>query len=147
VSELALLQNYLILGAILFGLGVVGFLSRRNLIVMFLSAELMLQGVSLSLVAWSRWHNDWGGQMMVIFIITVAACEAAIALAMILMLYYRSGTLDIAHWQQLREDNLAATIDQEIPEDAHPADKWPVLTPAGIEPKPNYDDLTHRPRV
>ena len=147
MSELALLQNYLILGAILFGLGVVGFLSRRNLIVMFLSAELMLQGVSLSFVAWSRWHNDWGGQMMVIFIITVAACEAAIALALILMLYFRSGTLDIAYWQNLREENLAATVDQEVPEDVLPPDAWPHLTPAGIEPTPDYDDRTHRPRV
>ncbi|MCG8585497.1 MAG: NADH-quinone oxidoreductase subunit NuoK [Pirellulales bacterium] len=147
MSELTLLQNYLVVGAILFGLGMVGFLSRRNVIVMFLSAELMLQGVSLSLVAWSRWHNDWGGQMMVIFIITVAACEAAIALALILMLYYRSGTLDIAHWQNLREDNLDVTIDQEIPENIRPAEKWPELTPAGIEPKPDYEDITYRPKV
>ena len=147
MSELALLQNYLIVGAILFGLGIVGFLSRRNLIVMFLSAELMLQGVSLSFVAWSRWHNDWGGQMMVIFIITVAACEAAIALALILMLYFRSGSLDIAYWQSLREDNLAATVDVEVPEDVQPPDAWPHLTPAGREPKPNYEDRSHRPRV
>ena len=47
----------------------------------------MLQGVSLSLVAWGRYHNDWGGQMLVLFIIAVAACEAAIALALILMLF------------------------------------------------------------
>ena len=147
MNELALLQNYLIVGAILFGIGVVGFLSRRNLIIMFLSAELMLQGVSLSFVAWSRWHDDWGGQMMVIFIITVAACEAAIALALILMLFFRSGSLDIAYWQKLREDNLAATVDREIPEDIQPPDAWPHLTPAGLEPKPDYDDLTHRPRV
>ena len=60
----------------------VGFLSRRNMIVMFLSAEIMLQGVSVSLVAWSRFHNDFGGQMLVLFIIAVAACEAAIALAL-----------------------------------------------------------------
>ena len=147
MSELELLQNYLILGAILFGLGVIGFLSRRNVIVMFLSAELMLQGVSLNLVAWSRWHNDWGGQMMVIFIITVAACEAAIALALILMLFYRSGSLDITRWQALREDTLAETVDHEVPEDIQRVDQWPELTPAGIEPQPDYDDLTHRPRV
>ena len=79
--KLALLHNYLIVGALLFGIGLIGFFSRRNMIVMFLSAEMMLQGVSLSLVAWSRFHNDFGGQMLVIFIITVAACEAAIALA------------------------------------------------------------------
>ena len=85
--ELALLNNYLIVGALLFGIGMVGFLSRRNMIVMFLSAEMMLQGVSLSLVAWSRFHNDFGGQMLVMFIIAVAACEAAIALALVLTLF------------------------------------------------------------
>jgi multisubunit Na+/H+ antiporter MnhC subunit len=62
--EVALLDNYLIVGAMLFGIGMIGFLSRRNMIVMFLSVEIMLQGVSLSLVAWSRFHNDFGGQML-----------------------------------------------------------------------------------
>ena len=57
---------------------------------MFLSAEMMLQGVSVSLVAWGRFHNDWGGQMLVIFILTVAACEAAIALALVLMLFQQT---------------------------------------------------------
>ena len=63
--EIALLYDYLAVGAVLFGVGLIGFLSRRNMIVMFLSAEMMLQGVSLSLVAWSRFHNDFGGQMLV----------------------------------------------------------------------------------
>ena len=98
--ELALLHDYLVVGAMLFGIGLVGFLSRRNMIVMFLSAEMMLQGVSVSLVAWGRFHNDFGGQMLVIFIIAVAACEAAIALALVLMLFQRSGKLDIAAWQR-----------------------------------------------
>lgn len=76
-NELALLNNYLVVGAMLFGIGVIGFVSRRNMIIIFLAAEMMLQGVSLSLVAWARYHNDFGGQMFVVFIITVAACEAA----------------------------------------------------------------------
>ena len=80
MNELALLHNLLVVGALLFVTGMVGLLARRNVIVMFLSTELMLQGVSLSLVAWSRFRNDWGGQMLVIFIIAVAACEAAVAL-------------------------------------------------------------------
>ena len=84
--KLALLQNYLVVGALLFGIGLIGFFSRRNMIVMFLAAEMMLQGVSVSLVAWGRFHNDWGGQVLVIFILTVAACEAAIALALVLTL-------------------------------------------------------------
>ena len=61
------------------------------MIVMFLAAEMMLQGVSVSFVAWSRFHNDWGGQILVIFILTVAACEAAIALALVLVLFHASG--------------------------------------------------------
>ena len=116
MNESALLVNYLAIGAMLFGIGLVGFFSRRNMIVMFLAAEMMLQGVSVSLVAWSRWHNDWGGQMLVIFILTVAACEAAIALALVLMLYQRSKSLDIAFWHGLREDSLPAYADHEIPE-------------------------------
>ncbi len=91
-AELASLQAFLTVGAALFGIGLIGFLSRRNMIVMFLSAEMMLQGVSLSLVAWGRYHSDLGGQMLVIFIIAVAACEAAIALAVVLMLFERKGT-------------------------------------------------------
>lgn len=90
MHELALLQNYLIVGGILFAIGLIGFLVRRNMIVMFLSAEMMLQGVSVSLVAWGRFHNDWGGQSLTLFIIAVAACEAGIALALILSLAYRS---------------------------------------------------------
>ena len=102
-AEIALLNNYLIVGAVLFGIGLIGFVSRRNMIVMFLAAEMMLQGVSLSLVAWSRFHNDFGGQMLVIFIIAIAACEAAIALALVITLFQRRGQLDIADWQTLRE--------------------------------------------
>ncbi len=64
MHESALLQNSLLLGAALFSIGLVGFLSRRNMIVMFLCAEMMLQGVSISLVAWGRWHNNWDGQVL-----------------------------------------------------------------------------------
>ena len=103
MNEAALLQNSLLVGAALFCIGLVGFLSRRNMIVMFLCAEMMLQGVSVSLVAWGRWHNNWDGQVLVIFILTVAACEAALALALVLMLFQRHDNLDIAAWDQLRE--------------------------------------------
>src|SRR5438132_10385066 len=108
MNELSLLYNYLMVGAILFALGLVGFLTRRNLIVMFLCAEMMLQGVSLSLVGFGRFHQDWGGQMLVIFIITVAACEAAIAMVLVLMLAQRTGKLDATIWQDLREVVLPA---------------------------------------
>ncbi len=144
MDEQALLENYLVVGALLFGIGLVGFFSRRNMIVMFLSAEMMLQGVSVSLVAWGRYHNDWGGQMLVIFILTVAACEAAIALAVVLTLFHKSGSLDIAVWQQLREDNQPPYVDRELAEDARVEHHWPRLTPAGVEPEPDLEETTHR---
>ena len=148
MNETALLNNYLVVGALLFGIGLIGFLSRRNLIVMFLSAEMMLQGVSLSLVAWGRFYNDFGGQMLVLFIIAVAACEAAIALAMILMLYRRSGSLDVAVWQQLREDILPPYVDQEIPEPPPEAEpEWPTLTPAGRDPELPPEKTDYRSHV
>ena len=148
MNEVALLENYLIVGALLFGLGLVGFFSRRNMIVMFLSAEMMLQGVSVSLVAWGRYHNDWGGQALVIFVLTVAACEAAIALALVVTLYQRSGSLDIAFWHDLREESLTAYADHEIPEVTEDTPhEWPTLTPAGLEPRPDIEEDTHRANV
>ncbi len=119
MDELALLENYLVVGALLFGIGLVGFFSRRNMIVMFLSVEMMLQGVSVSLVAWGRYHNDWGGQMLVIFILTVAACEAAIALAVVLIAVppqrHRS---TLPSGSRLREDNQPPYVDRELTEAA-----------------------------
>ena len=146
-SDVVLLHNYLIVGALLFGIGLVGFLARRNMIVMFLCAEIMLQGVAVSLVAWGRFHNNWGGQIMVIFILAVAACEAGIALAMILMLYHRSGNLDIVFWQNLREENQPPHVDREIPEDVEGPRTWPTLTPAGVEPELDVEKTLHRSKV
>jgi NADH-quinone oxidoreductase subunit K len=145
--EISLLHNSLLVGAALFSIGLIGFLCRRNMIVMFLSAEMMLQGVSVSLVAWGRWHNDWGGQVLVIFILAVAACEAALALALVLMLFQRRGDLDIAAWDDLRESNLPKYIDHELPEVTEPEHQWPHLTPAGTEPKPDEEEVTHRSHV
>ena len=147
MSEWALLQNYLIVGAALFGIGVFGLLVRRNLIVMFLCAEMMLQGVSLSMVAWGRYHGDWGGQMLVVFMIAVAACEAAIGLALILMLVKQTGKLDVAVWQELREDGQPPFVDRGLPESKGGETSWPSLTPAGIEPDAEQDELTHRSHV
>ena len=109
----------------------------------------MLQGVSVSLVAWGRYHNDWGGQMLVIFILTVAACEAAIALALVLMLFQQSGTLDIAVWQQLREDEPAGLSSiSELPEEPRRRPtSGRTLTPAGVEPRRRSGRIMHRSRV
>jgi NADH-quinone oxidoreductase subunit K len=146
--EVALLHNYLIVGAAMFGIGLIGFITRRNMIVMFLSAEMMLQGVSLSLVAWSRFHNDFGGQMLVLFIIAVAACEAAIALAMITVLFRRSGKLDTTDWQGLREANQPPFREEPLPEE--PADRplpLPHLAPAGVQPEVSREQTDYRPNV
>ena len=146
--EITLLHNYLIVGALLFGIGMVGFLSRRNMIVMFLSVEMMLQGVSVSLVAWGRFHNDFGGQMLVIFIIAVAACEAALALALILMLFQRSGKLDIAVWQRLREEDQPAFVDREVPEEpAREPEDWPTLPQAGRSQEVPREKTDYRSHV
>lgn len=147
MNELALLHNYLLVGALLFTIGTVGFVVRRNMIVVFLCAEMMLQGVALSLVGWSRYFNDWGGQMLVLFIITVAACEAAIALALILMLARQTGKLDLADWQDLREEGSPPYVDRLIPEQRIPPTVWPSLTPAGKVPEVDEEALLHRDRV
>jgi NADH-quinone oxidoreductase subunit K len=120
---------------------------------MFLCVEMMLQGVSLSLVAWGRYHGalagvpNLDGQMLVIFIIAVAAGEAAIALALILMLVQRSGTLDAVFWQALREEGQEPYVDRRIPEVRQEERVWPRLTPAGLQPHVDEEQLAHRPRV
>lgn len=133
-----MLQNYLVVGAILFALGAVSFLARRNLILMFLSAEMMLQGVAVNLVAFARFRGNLQGQAFVLFIVTVAACEAAIALALILILYRNRHSLDVSLWQDLREAGLEPMTrdDQEDPLPPEPPpEPSPKLTPAGREPQ------------
>lgn len=147
MSEPALLQNYLVIGGLLFGIGLIGFLVRRNMIVMFLCAEMMLQGVSLTAIAFGRYHHDWGGQMLVIFIIAVAAAEAGLALALILMLFHKSGTLDMAFWQDMREAGQPSFVDHHIPEEQVEDRVWPTLTPAGVEPEIDQDEQLHRSNV
>jgi NADH-quinone oxidoreductase subunit K len=128
------LSHYLAVGAILFCLGLVGFLSRRNLIVMFLSAELMLQGVAINFVAFSRHHGNLHGQVFTLFVIAVAACEAGIALALFLMLYRRKRTVDVSAWQALREPGLPETTDPDPLPPPPPEAPLPHLPPAGVEP-------------
>ena len=147
MTELALLQNYLLVGAVLFSLGMAGFVVRRNLIVMFLCAEMMLQGVSLSLTAWGRFHGNWSGQMLVVFIIGVAACEAGIALALILMLCRRAGNLDVVAWQSIRESGREPYVDHNIPEETVDEPSWPSLTPAGVRPDKDPQEDPYRSHV
>ena len=136
------LPNYLAVGAILFVLGMIGFLTRRNLIVLFLSAEMMLQGVALNLVAFARFRGNLQGQAFVLFMLTVAACEAGIALALILMLYRYRHSLDVSLWQELREPGQEPTLDEEPLPAPAPAAPLPRLTPSGHEP-PHREETSH----
>jgi len=128
-------SHYLTVGAILFVLGVIGFLSRRNLIVMFLSAELMLQGVAINFVAFSRHHGNLHGQVFTLFLMAVAACEAGVALALFLMLYRRKRSMDVSLWQALREPGMPETTDTEPLPPVKPEEPLPKLPPAGAEPE------------
>ena len=129
------IHHYLVVGAILFALGLIGFLARRNLIIMFLCAEMMLQGVAINLVAFARYRGNLQGQAFVLFILTVAACEAAIALVLILMLFRRRRSLDVSLWQELREPGEEATLDEEPLPPAPREPPIPHLTPSGLEPE------------
>jgi NADH-quinone oxidoreductase subunit K len=135
MNPVVTLHNYLVVGAILFALGLIGFLARRNFIIMFLSAEMMLQGVAINLVAFARYRGNLQGQVFVLFLLTIAACEAAIALALVLMLYRTRHTLDVSAWQDLREPGQEETVDEEPLEPLPPAAPLPHLTPAGREPE------------
>lgn len=129
------LWNYLAVAAILFGIGLVGFLTRRNLITMFLSAELMLQGVVLNVLAFAKYHGNLSGQIFGLVVITVAACEAGLAMALIIVLYRRTKSLDASIWQNVREDGLPATIDEEALPALLPDEPDPVLAVAGTRPE------------
>ncbi len=87
------LEWYLGLSAILFSLGVVGVLTRRNAIVIFMSIEMMLNAVNLTLVAFSSYLGDSAGQIFVFFVMAVAAAEAAIGLAIVLALFRNKQTV------------------------------------------------------
>jgi len=95
------LEKYLAVGAIMFVIGLIGFLSRRNLIVLFLCTELMFQGVTINLIAFSRYHANLAGQAFVIFVLVIAAAEASLALALVVLLFRRRNTLDADAWKEL----------------------------------------------
>jgi NADH-quinone oxidoreductase subunit K len=133
------LWHYLAVAAALFGIGLVGFLTRRNLITMFLCAEMMLQGVAINLVAFARYHGNLHGQVFALFIVAVAACEAGIALALFLTLYRRGKSLDASDWQDLREVGVAKSVDTE-PLKVEVEVEDPRLTPAGAKPAPTAEE-------
>jgi len=97
------LEHYLFVSALLFSLGLLGVIVRRNLLIIYMSLELMLNAANLALVAFSRFNNRLDGQVMVFFIITVAAAEVSVGLALIVALYRKRQT---AHVEDLTSMKL-----------------------------------------
>lgn len=97
------LSHYLVLGAILFAIGVVGiFLNRKNVIILLMSIELMLLAVNMNFVAFSYYMQDIAGQIFVFFILTVAAAEAAIGLAILVVLFRNLRTINVDDLDKLK---------------------------------------------
>ncbi len=97
------LTHFLILGAILFSLSIAGiFLNRKNVILLLMAIELMLLAVNMNFVAFSYYLDDLSGQVFVFFILTVAAAEAAIGLAILVVLYRNRSTINVQDLEQLK---------------------------------------------
>ncbi len=96
------IQQYVLLSVMLFCIGVAGVLTRRNMIVLFMSVELMLNSVNLLLAAFSAYHSDPAGQIFVFFIMAVAAAEVAVGLAIIIMIYRNTHSVDINDLSRLK---------------------------------------------
>lgn len=107
MSEISLLteitpNHYLVLSAILFSIGIAGVLLRRNLIVLFMSIELMLNAVNISFVTFSKIHGRVDGQVMVFFVMTIAAAEAAVGLALAVSIFKRFKEVNIRFFEHLK---------------------------------------------
>jgi NADH-quinone oxidoreductase subunit K len=97
------LSDFLILGALLFCLSVAGiFINRKNVIILLMAIELMLLSVNLNFIAFSHYLGDSGGQVFVFFILTVAAAEAAIGLAILVVLFRNRRTINVANLDTLK---------------------------------------------
>lgn len=95
-------NHYLILSAVLFSLGMAGVLLRRNIIVLFMSIELMLNAVNLSFVTFSHYFGKVDGQVMVFFVMTIAAAEAAVGLALAVSIFKRFKEVNIRFFERLK---------------------------------------------
>ena len=97
------LQSYLTLGAIIFSIGVIGIvINRKNIIIIMMCTELLLIAVNFNFIAFSYFNQDLAGQIFVFFILTVAAAEAAIGLAILVALYRNTKTIDVQELKSLR---------------------------------------------
>jgi NADH-quinone oxidoreductase subunit K len=96
------LQHYVMLCSLLFVIGVAGVLIKRNALVIFMSIEIMLNSINLLLVAFSVYHNDPAGQIFVFFVMIVAAAEVAVGLALVVMVYRHTHSIDINFLNKLK---------------------------------------------
>ena len=102
LESLYSLNGYILLASILFSIGIIGVLTRKNIIVLFMSIELMLNAVNLLLVAFSVHHGDPNGQVFVFFVMAVAAAEITIGLAILVMTYRNTGSISIDSLNKLK---------------------------------------------
>lgn len=97
------LSHFIVLGAVLFCISLAGiFINRKNVIVLLMAIELMLLAVNINFVAFSRFHGDAAGQVFVFFILTVAAAESAIGLAILVLLFRNRGTINVAEIDSMK---------------------------------------------
>jgi NADH-quinone oxidoreductase subunit K len=96
------LEHYLVVSVMLFALGLTGVIVRRNVLVIYMSLELMLNAANLALVAFSRFTNNLDGQVFVFFVITVAAAEVSVGLALIVALYRKRQTVHVEDMRTLK---------------------------------------------
>jgi len=96
------LTHYLVLSAILFTIGMVGVIRRKNLLLLFFSTEILLNSVNIGFVAVANYYNDLTGQMFAFFIIAVAASEVAVGLGLLILWYRKNGTIDLDSMQKLK---------------------------------------------
>lgn len=95
-------EHYYVLAIAMFACGVIGLLVRKNIIIVLMAIELMLNAVNLVFVAASQQHGSLDGQVVVFFVITIAACEATVGLAMVIALFRKFGTIDTDFYRLLR---------------------------------------------
>ena len=89
------LTHYLVISALLFVIGLIGVMRRKNLLMLFFSTEILLNSVNIGFVALSHYMNDLSGQMFAFFVVAIAASEVAVGLGLLILLYKRKGTLDL----------------------------------------------------
>ncbi|RXK11553.1 NADH-quinone oxidoreductase subunit NuoK [Halarcobacter mediterraneus] len=96
------LNEYLILSSVLFFIGMIGVLRRKNLLMLFFSTEIMLNAVNVGLAAVSKFHGDLTGQMFAFFIIAIAASEVAIGLGLLILWYKKRGSINLDTLQSMK---------------------------------------------